>query len=203
MKQKHLCGITVNKIAVFLLALCGYCLISSIGQCVLLLKGAVEINLAVGGSAMEKVLLNGETFTKGWLTPHDQIFLTVPETAGVPTVAYIAVLLIGFVRILPVMSGTVLFGLFLIRLLTGELFSKRNVSLLCATGTVFVLSSLIIPLLNGFVIPRLITMLSSVTLQTGVDTTSILQVWRGAAVWLLASILKLGCEREEKLESFD
>lgn len=151
----------------------------------------MEINLAVGGSAMEKVLLNGETFTKGWLTPHDQIFLTVPETAGVPTVAYIAVLLIGFVRILPVMSGTVLFGLFLIRLLTGELFSKRNVSLLCATGTVFVLSSLIIPLLNGFVIPRLITMLSSVTLQTGVDTTSILQVWRGAAVWLLASILKL------------
>lgn len=98
MKQKHLCGITVNKIAVFLLALCGYCLISSIGQCVLLLKGAVEINLAVGGSAMEKVLLNGETFTKGWLTPHDQIFLTVPETAGVPTVAYIAVLLIGLAK---------------------------------------------------------------------------------------------------------
>lgn len=141
----------MGVIAILLLLCClfgVYRLATSTG---LLLAGQVAVERAGG----EPILINGQQEGNRWLTLPEQIVLTdAPQQ--LPGAVRTGVTCMGLVRFLPCLAAVILCAILLVNVLRGRLFETTNARLLRAAGITVTAAAILVPLLNGYVIPALI-----------------------------------------------
>ncbi|MEL7609744.1 MAG: hypothetical protein AAGU74_09590 [Bacillota bacterium] len=183
---------TAKVIILILMILCCLAALSIIQVCVLLFNGDVEINLMTDQTpSPSKVFLKGGELAGGWLTLPEEIYLTAPDNM-IADASRVGVYLIGMVRLVPTLVCLIVLCAALFNIFREKLFCMQNITLLFVAGSILLLTSILAPIINRYIIPPVVSSLSANTLATGVNMKSAPHLWWGIALVLMAYVLKQG-----------
>lgn len=184
MQKKLLSELFIILLAVLCLAF----IVSLIVPCIEALGGNIAVQRL--GSGGEKVLLTGEKASNKtvFYSLQEQVFFE-GEVSNAMKAGVTAMLL---VRAAPMLFCGVCLFLFFLRVLRGELFSKRNVHLFVLCGAICLATTLLAPVLNGRVIPALVNATANQNMGVGVNMQSEPRLYRGLALLFFAFVLQAG-----------
>ena len=181
----------VGRILAVLLALaCCWHIIVDAQAAVTIGQGYVEVNM-VGGEEHGQMLLNGET-PRGaghYYTLSEQLYLNAPN--GIASAVRVGVLMMHLTRTLPIAACLILICIVLINIARKRTFLGENVKPLLAAGIIIIAAAVLLPVINGKVIPAIVNAASDNNLGVGVTYAAPHFIY-GLVLVLLAYVFKTG-----------
>lgn len=162
-----------RRVAVILQTVCCLAVILALMVAVLVLLGRVELRLSTPQGYFNNALLIEKDHAATSralivkLSGHS-LFLHIQEKLDFIT--WLGIALIGITRVFPMGYCFFVLAGFFKNIAAGEVFVLKNARILLRAGMVLIISSLLIPLLNGFVFLGLINALSANNLSIAINS---------------------------------
>ncbi len=176
---------------------CGWHIIVDAQAAVTICRGYVEVNM-VGCEEHGQMLLNGETPQSAghYYTLSEQLYLNAPN--GIASAVRVGVLMMHLTRTLPIAACLILICIVLINIARKRTFLGENVKPLLAAGIIIIAAAVLLPVINGKVIPAIVNAASDNNLGVGVNLQASPTIVHGAALFMAAYVFKVGTEIKKR-----
>jgi len=191
-----------HEIAVILQGICWLMTLFAMTVAVLVLLGRVEVSLTTPAGHYEGVLLleKDHNVTSRFLFTQisdQKVFLQTEGTVGFVT--WLAISLIGIVRVFPMGFCFFLLTGFFKNISEGKVFVAPNANILLNSAGALIIASLITPILNAFVFPLLINHFTANRLTISVSP-NFTGLFFGAVLLVMAYVFHYGIYLQDEAD---
>lgn len=194
-----------NKIAVFLQSICYLMAALAALTIILVVLGRIEVNLNTPTGFFENALLLEQDHTTDsrflFISLSDLlIHLNTHSSDGEIAVStLIGVIFMGLASVAPFGYCFLVMARFFGNIAKGNVFISHNASLLQLSGLVLIASALVLPVLNGYVLPSLINTWSTNVISTSVSV-NFTELFTGAVLLVMAYVFHYGLYLQDEAD---
>lgn len=194
-----------HHIAVVLQSVCYLMTFLALLTIVLVLLGRVEVNLTTPAGHYQNALLlekDHEATTRFLIASlsNQQVYLNMIGTDGSVDIAtWLGIALIGTLRVLPIGLCFFWMSRFFGNLSQGRVFIASNADILLYSGGLLVAGGLLVPFLNGLVLPWVINQFSAnvLSISANLDMSSL---FIGAGLLVMAYVFHYGIYLQDEAD---